>query len=127
MTNKKVYLSWILLFFTSVLLAACKPSGQEGEMTGIKAQIGMNQAEAGNIEDIAYLGSVQVLLLETNEVITASCPEELLLEVEGAPAFNVDEIEGGFIVSIEIKLDKPAKVLVAQDSEGNWEVTKILE
>jgi len=127
MNNKQLFHITILTILALILLTACKPDGQEGEMIGIKAQISMEQAQAGNLEDIAYGGSVKIRLLETNAEIYASCPKEFLLEVEGAPAFNVDEISGGFVASIEIQLGKPAKVIVTQSSEGEWEVTKILE
>lgn len=127
MIKKPAFLLVFLILLGATVFSACKPGGVEGEMTGISAQIDLDQAQAGELEDIAYSGTVTVELLETGEVVKANCPKEFLMTVEGAPAFNVDEIEGGFIASIEVQLQKPTKVLLVQDEEGTWEVTKILK
>ena len=127
MKKKLKIIPFILFTLILVILTSCKPRGEEGELIGISAEISLEQAQAGEVADIAYLGSVSVKLLETDEVIDAKCPKEFLLEVVGAPVFNVDEISGGYVASIEIQLDKPTKVLVDQNSELEWEVVEILK
>jgi hypothetical protein len=127
MKKKLKIIPFILFILILVILTSCKPRGEEGELIGISAEISLEQAQAGEVADIAYLGSVSVKLLETDEVIDAKCPKEFLLEVVGAPVFNVDEISGGYVASIEIQLDKPTKVLVDQNSELEWEVVEILK
>ena len=127
MRNNPAFLLVILILLAAALFSACNSGGVEGEIIWISAQIDMNQAQAGELEDIAYLGTVTVKLLDTGEVVKASCPRDFLQVVEGAPAFTVDKIEGGLIASIDIKLQNPAKVLLVQDNEENWEVTEVLK
>ena len=60
---------------------------------------------------MAYLGNI-VVLLQDNEEVIAKCPEEFLLEITGAPIFNVDQISGGFVASITIQLDERQNVIL---------------
>ncbi len=118
-----------LLVAAILVVAACgsdTDAGERGEITGISAQVSMDEAQSGNIENLAYVGTVVVRLPGVGEV-TAKCSEACVSDLAGAPDFNVDEIRGGFVATITIRLEPPQDALLIQDEAGEWEVIEILE
>jgi hypothetical protein len=118
-----------LLVAAMLMVAACgsdTDAGEQGEITGITAQVSMDEAQSGNIENLAYVGTVVVRLPDVGAV-TAKCSEACVSDIAGAPDFNVDEISGGFVATITITVDPPQDALLVQDETGEWEVIEILE
>ncbi|MGB3716272.1 MAG: hypothetical protein WA996_17765 [Candidatus Promineifilaceae bacterium] len=113
---------WKLLGF----LSGGAPSGQQGEIIGITAQIPFEEAQSGEINNMAYNGTV-VVLLPDDEVVTANCAEEFLPDIASAPVFNVEQVSGGFVATITIKLEEHQNVLLDRNEAGEWEVTEVLE
>jgi len=111
-----------------LLLAGCggAPAGQQGEIIGIQAQTSLEEAQSGKIKNMAYVGTIIVLLPDNEEVI-ASCTEEFLPDITGAPVFNVDQISGGFVATITINLEEHQNILLVRNEAGEWEVTEVLE
>ena len=102
------------------------PPGQQGEIIGITAQISLRDAQEGDIKNIAYVGTIVVLLSDSEEVI-AHCNEEFLSDMKGAPAFNVDQVSGAFVVTITINLKEHQNVLLVRDEADEWKVTRVLK
>jgi len=128
MSNKKLLKQAMGLTLVVLLLAGCRgaPVGQQGEIIGIKAQTSLEEAQSGEIKNMAYVGTIVVLLPDDEEVI-ANCPEEFLSDITGAPAFNVDQISGGFVATMTINLKEHQNVLLIRNEAGEWEVTKVLK
>lgn len=126
--NKRLLQSTFGLTLALLLLTGCGggSAGQEGELIGIGAEIAMEEAQSGEIENIAYTGTVLAILPDGEEV-TANCPENLVSDIKGAPAFNVDEISEGLVAAITVNLEEGQKVLLDQNEVGEWEVTEVLE
>lgn len=118
----------ISLTLAVLFLAGCggTSAGQPGEIIGITAQTTLEEAQSGNIEHLAYAGTVVVLMPDNGEV-TAKCTKDHVSSIAGAPDFNVDEVGGGFVVTITITVDPPQDALLVQDEAGEWEVTEVLE
>jgi hypothetical protein len=117
-----------VLTLAVLLLAGCSgaPAGQQGEIIGITTQISFEEAQSGEIKNMAYAGTVVVLLPDNEEVI-ANCPEEFLSNIPGVPVFNVDQISGGFVATITVKLEEHQNVLLVRNEADEWEVTKVLK
>lgn len=117
-----------MLALAALVLAACGggSAGQEGEIIGITAQVAMEEAQSGNIEHLAYAGTVVVLMPDVGEVV-ANCNAECLSDIAEAPDFNVDEIGGGFVATITINVGQAQDALLVEDEAGEWEVTEVLK
>jgi len=118
-----------LIVVVMMMVVACgsdADAGTPGEIVGITAQVSMDEAQSGNIENLAYLGTVVVSVEGVGEV-TAECDKVYVGEIGGAPSFNVDEISGGFVATITISVDPPQAAMVVQDDAGEWVVIEILE
>ena len=118
-----------LVVAVMMMVVACgsdADAGTPGEIVGITAQVSMDEAQSGNIENLAYLGTVVVRIEGVGEV-TAECDKEYVGEIGGAPSFSVDEISGGIVATITITVDPPQAALLVQDGAGGWEVIEILE
>jgi hypothetical protein len=122
-----VKIAFVVLAVLTLLLSACgaRVKGQRGEIIGVTAQVSLDEASSGKIENMAYAGSL-VLLLDGEEV-TASCPKELLSDVRGCPTFNADQISGGFVASIVVSLKENQEALLVRNESDEWEVIEILE
>lgn len=118
----------ITLALAVLLLAGCggASTGQKGEIIGITAQVAFEEAQSGEIENLAYAGTVVALLPDVGEVV-ASCTAECLSDIAEAPDFNVDEIGGGFVATITINLDEAQDALLVENEAGEWEVTEVLK
>jgi hypothetical protein len=128
MSNKKLLKQAMGLTLAVLLLAECRgaPVRQQGEIIGIKAQTSLEEAQSGKIKNMAYVGTIVVLLPDHEEVI-ANCTEELLSDITGGPAFNVDQISGRIVATITINLKEHQNVLLVRNEAGEWEVTKVLK
>ncbi len=128
--RERIFLPFVFMSLLAVgLLAGCggNSTGQQGEIVGINAEASFQEAQSGEIENLAYADSIVVKLNE-GETVTASCPEEFLSDIADAPDFNVDQItSGGFIANITIKLEEQQQVLLAQNEEGEWYVKEVLK
>jgi hypothetical protein len=125
------------LMLAMLLLAGCggASAGQQGEITGIKARVPMEEVQSGKISNLTYVGTV-VILLPDNEQVVADCAEEFLSYITRPSAFNlgkftytVDDIVlsgGGFVATITINPEEHQNVLLDRNQDGDWEVTEIL-
>jgi len=117
----------VVLLLVLPLLDACggATTEQEGVIIGISAEIPGDEL-SGEIENMAYNGTLLVLLPDNEEVI-ANCAEEFLSDIKGAPVFSADQIRGGFVAEINIHLDDYQKVLLVHNEADEWEVVKVLQ
>jgi hypothetical protein len=98
----------------------------EGEIVGVHANARLEDLTTGNVKNIAYGGKLEVLLQDGQEV-DATCPEELLSELKGAPKFNTKEIHGGVVAGITLNMKEKQKVLLIREKSNEWRVVKILK
>ena len=128
MSSRRLLQQAFGLTLAVLLLAGCggAPAGQQGEIIGITAQISLAEAQEGEIADMAYVGTIKVLLPDNEEVI-ANCPDEFLSDIIGAPVFNVDQISGGFVATITVILEEHQNVWLVRNKAGEWEVTEVLK
>jgi hypothetical protein len=121
-------LQLIIIIFCLSLFACGGGSDNDvqGEIIGIKAQASMDELQSGDIKNLAYAGNLTVLLPD-GETITVAYPKELLSEIEGCPQFNTDQIKGGFVATIDIKLDDHQEVIVFLNQNEEWEVKQVIK
>ena len=126
--RRRSVLQTITLGLAVLLLGGCggASTGQEGQIIGITAQVALDEAQSGEIENLAYAGTVAVLLPDVGEVV-ASCTAECLSDIAEAPNFDADEIAGGFVATITINLEKAQDALLVENEAGEWEVTEVLK
>lgn len=126
-----------------VFLAGCggAPSGQQGEIIGITAKVPFEEVQSGQLRNLSYVGTIDVLLPDEGVVI-ANCSEEYLLDITEAFVFIDDQFsytlgesvfsfsDGGFIATISINLDnlkEPQSVVLARNEVDEWEVIEVLK
>ena len=128
MNNRRLLQQAFGLTLAVLLLAGCggAPADQQGEIVGITAKIPFEEAQSGEINNIAYVGTI-VVLLPDNEIVIANCAEEFLSDITGGPVFNVDQISGGFVAEITIKLEDHQNVLLVRNKADEWEITMVLK
>jgi len=125
------------LMLAVLLLTGCGgvSAGQQGEITGIKARVPMEEVQSGKISNLTYVGTV-VVLLPDNEQVVADCAEEHLSYITRSSVLNSDKFTyaiddivfsgGGFVATITITLEEHQNVLLDHNENGDWEITKIL-
>jgi len=128
MSSRRLFQQAFGLTLVVLLLAGCDgaPAGQQGEIIGIKARISLEEAISMEIKNMAYVGTI-VVLLPDNEEVSANCTEEFLSDIKGAPVFNVDQISGAFVATITVDLEEHQNVLIVRNEAGEWEVKKVLK
>jgi hypothetical protein len=122
-----------------LLLAGCggAPTGQPGEIIGVKARIPLQELVDGKISNLTYIGTV-VVLLPDNEQVVANCTEEFLSDITGPSISNVGQFtysiddtvfseSRGFVATITIDLEEHQNVLLVRNEADEWDVTKVLK
>lgn len=115
----------VLVLAVTITLLACGDTGVRGEIVGVEAKARFEEMVGGEIKSMSFAGNL-VVLLPDGEQVVASCPEEFIPSVAGAPEFTETDVVGGFVATITVKLDQHQEVLLVQDTPDSWRVAEVL-
>jgi len=112
-------------------------AGQQGEIIGVTAKTSLEEALSGEIKNLEYIGTIEVLLPDAGVVI-ANCNEEFLSDITEATVLNggqftftLNDTEfselGGFFAIITIKLEEHQNVLLVRNEADEWEVSNLIK
>jgi len=125
---KRIITPFVISILLLFLFSCTSDSNVEGEIVGVTAKTSLSDVQSGTLEDMAYGGSLSVLLSDST-IVEARCTEDLLSIVKGCPKFNKnpEEIHGPLFANINVKLEQGQKTIVFSDTADNWNVKEILE
>jgi hypothetical protein len=137
MKPPRLFQQVLILLAVSILVAGCSgAAGEQGKITGLKAQIPMEEVQSGNLAHLKFIPAVNIQLSD-GELSSAVCSGEMLTEItktavlpSGGITYTIDQIvfspsTGGFVATINIQLEEPLDITLDKNDEDQWEVIEI--
>lgn len=137
MKPERIIQQVLLLLAVCILIAGCSGAVREqGEISGLQAQVPMEEVSAGNLSHLKFLPTMKILLSD-GEYITVDCSEEMLADITRTAILPAEELTysigqivfspstGGFVASITIQLEEPVEVTLEKIDEDQWEIIEI--